>query len=243
MQAVLSSFALPLFLLMPAQEPVLDHNPVAWMMYFGDHPVGGKWGVHLEAQWRRDDGFNNWQQAFYRPALNYDVNSWLQLSGGYAYAKTYPYGNFPVRQAFDEHRTHQQAVLKHSVKRVQLVHRLRHEQRWIDVQRNVAEGPLPNEFWRFQQRFRWQTRANIPVSERYYWALANEAMVHVPPNLAPKLLDQNRVYAALGYQATKSLKIELGYLNQYLIQRNGRIHEVNHSFQLGFYSTAPIRFR
>lgn len=249
MQAVtLLPIAIPLCLLLRAEDPVYDRNPTAWVMYFGDHPVGdGKWGVHLEAQWRRDNGFNNWQQSFYRPAVNYDLKPWLQLSGGYAYAKTYPYGDFPVRQAFDEHRLHQQATLKHQAGRVKFAHRLRHEQRWIDVQQDVAEGPLPHQHWRLQQRFRWQARADIPITKRYYVGLYNEAMVHVPPNRAPKLLDQNRAYAAFGIQAAKSLKVEIGYLNQYLIQRNGRVHEVNHSFQLAFFSNANLtslfRFR
>ena len=28
-------------------------NLNAWLMYFGDHKFSPKWGVHLEAQWRK----------------------------------------------------------------------------------------------------------------------------------------------------------------------------------------------
>lgn len=233
---------------MSAQDVVQDPNLLGWVMYFGDHPIGKtKWGLHLEAQWRRDEGFNRWQQSFYRPAINYDVNSWLQLSGGYAFAKTYPYGSFPVRQAFDEHRTHQQAVFKHKIGKVRFAHRARHEQRWLDIQREVPVGPLPHERWRFQQRFRWQTRATIPINDKYYWTVANELLVHVPPNMAPRIFDQNRAYGALGVNLSDTARVEVGYLNQYLVQRNARIHEVNHSIQVSIFSTKRLgdlfRFR
>lgn len=212
-------------------------------MYFGDHQIGGKWGVHLEAQARRNNGFNRWQQSFYRPAINYDVNRNVQIAGGYAFAKTYPYGEFPVRQAFDEHRIYQQLLVRQKAGRFRLQHRARLEQRWLDIQKDLPQGPLPHQNWRFQQRFRWNTRLEIPLRGKYYAAIANEILIHLPPNLAIRKFDQNRASAVLGAQASKSMRVEVGYLNQYIAQRNGRILEANHTVQIAAYSNLSFRRR
>jgi len=233
--------------LLTAADPprITDHNFNGWIMYFGDHQIKGKWGVHLEAQWRRAEGFNAWQQNFFRPAVNYDVKPWMQLALGYTYVKTFPYGEFPFRQAFDEHRIYQQVILRHPKPfgRVRLQHRFRLEQRWLDVQANVPQGPLPHLNWRLQGRFRWFTRADIPINEKFYVGAYNELLIHLPPNLGPRKLDQNRAYVAIGRRFGANFRVEGGYMNQYLAQRNGRILESNHTMQLAIFSNLSFRGR
>ena len=84
-------------------------------MYFGDHPIGqSRWGVHLEGQWRRHDGFNRWQQLLLRPGVNFEVNKALLLTGGYAFINSYRYGAFPtLARATPEHRIWEQALLRY----------------------------------------------------------------------------------------------------------------------------------
>ncbi len=233
--------------LLPAADPasarISDPNFHGWLMYFGDHAVNDKWGIHLEAQWRRGNGFNRWQQSFFRPAVNYEINKRAQVTAGYGFAKTYPYGDFPVRQAFDEHRVYQQFVFRQPRKRVNLQYRARFEQRWIDVQKQAASstGPLAHDFWRFQNRLRLNFRVDVPLKPKVYLAFYNELMLHVPPNMAPRKLDQNRAYGALGYRAHPSWRVEMGYLHQHVVQRNNRILEDNHTLQIAVYSTLRLR--
>ena len=210
-------------------------------MYFGDHPIKGKWGVHLEAQLRRSQGFVRPQQSLIRPAVNYDINKSTQATFGYAYVKTYPYGDFPVRQAFYEHRIYQQLVYRRPWKHVRMQYRGRFEQRWIDVQKPLAVGPLPHQQWRLQQRVRFNIRMDVPLSDKYYLAFYNELMLNVPPNRAPRMLDQNRAYGALGYRAHPNWRLEMGYLHQHIAQRNNRILEDNHTIQLAVYSNFSLR--
>ena len=76
-----------------AQAPpqrLYDHNIHTWFVYAGDHPVAGRWGLHLEAQFRRHDGGVQPQQLLLRPALNYQLNSRIALSAGYAYVTVEP---------------------------------------------------------------------------------------------------------------------------------------------------------
>ena len=98
-------------LLAQPSTSVSDHNANAWGMYFGDHKVSEKWGVHLEGQWRRANVGRNWQQLLVRPGVNYHVNKNLMLTVGYGYIRNYPYGEFPALTAFPEHRIYQQALV------------------------------------------------------------------------------------------------------------------------------------
>ncbi|MBC7925616.1 MAG: DUF2490 domain-containing protein, partial [Bryobacteraceae bacterium] len=123
----------------PASAQVVDHNWNGWGMYFGDHPIGkSRWGVHLEGQWRRSDGFNRWQQLLLRPGVNFEVNKFLLLTGGYAFINSYPYGEFPaVAKATPEHRIWEQAALRYKTGKVSWSTRFRFENRFLGV-RNAS---------------------------------------------------------------------------------------------------------
>jgi hypothetical protein len=90
----------------------VDNNAHGWYMYFGDHPIGkSRFGAHLEGQWRRADLGLAWQQLLLRPALNFQLNKKVMLTGGYGFIQTHRYGDFPARENFPEHRTYEQAQI------------------------------------------------------------------------------------------------------------------------------------
>ena len=114
-----------------AQPKVLDFNQNGWFSYSGDHRVEGRWGIHFDTQWRRSTVLTRWQQYQFRPGLNFQVNRNLLLTVGYAYTRTYPYGDFPGVAAFPEHRIYEQAVIRHPRTSVNFSQRYRLEQRFI----------------------------------------------------------------------------------------------------------------
>src|SRR3954453_10889501 len=124
-----------------------DSNFHGWLMYFGDHPVSDRWGVHLEAQFRRTNGGLAPQQLLLRPALNFSVNSHLMLTGGYGYVRTSRYGDFPAPAAFPENRFFEQGLIRHKLGKVGIQHRLRLEQRLI--------GSVPGPAFDVES---WETR-------------------------------------------------------------------------------------
>ena len=227
-------------------QRISDSNLNGWYMYFGDHPISQRWGVHLEGQWRRNDVINRPQQLLLRPAVNLEVNPNLVLTGGYAYVKSHPYGDFPARDAFPEHRVFQQLLLKHKVGRVDVQHRYRLEQRFIGQVLRSASGSPAVDSWRYQNRFRYFVKASVPLSgskdSKWYLGFYDEVLLHFAPNSGASVFDQNRAYAALGRKLSRTEKIEVGYMNQTLIQRNGRVQEYNHTLQVSFFSVAPFRF-
>ena len=225
-----------------AQQRVVDHNAHGWYMYFGDHPVSEKWGVHLEGQYRRHDVIRGWQQLLLRPGVNYTVSESVMLTAGYAFVNTHRYGDFPAAARFPEHRIFQQALVKHGIGKVAISHRYRLEQRYIGEAAIGAGGEPEVQRYRYENRFRYMLRGVIPFGEsKYYLAAYDELFVNFGRNVASNVFDQNRAYLALGRKMGKPGNLELGYMNQIVQQRSGTVLESNHTVQIGWFSQFPFR--
>ncbi len=214
----------------------------AWLMYFGDHKISPKWGVHLEAQLRRADFISNPQQLLLRPAINYHLSAQTFFSMGYAFVETYPYGEFPAKSNFPEHRLWQQMQIKNQVAKFEMTSRFRLEQRWINLPTQQGDVFLPGEAV-FQNRFRLLTRFSIPfkgkvIKEKsWYFSTYDELFVSFGKRVAYNIFDQNRLYFALGYRFPKLGRLEMGYLSQIINKANGTQVENNNTIQLGLSST------
>ncbi len=222
----------------PARAQVVDDNLNGWAMYFGDHPIGqSRWGVHLEGQWRRHDGFNRWQQLLLRPGINFQVNKLLQLTGGYAFIDSHPYGSFPtIVRATPEHRIWEQAMLRYKTGKLSWSTRLRFENRFLGVRDSA--GALTD--YRYENRFRAWQRATVPLSARYYVTAYDEIWFYVKPYVSSSVLDQNRAYLAVGRKFGPAWEFEAGYMLQSIWQRNGRVLEANHTLMFTVTSRQPF---
>ncbi len=225
---------------------VSDSNFHAWYMYSGDHPIGdGPWGVHFDGQWRRQGVGQKWQQLLLRPGVNYDLNPHVQVSGGYAFIETYPYGDFPAATRFPEHRIWQQLLLRQKAGKANLAHRFRLEQRFV----GVTDPSLPKEDrltgYSHRNRIRYYIKGTIPIGRGgldsdYFLAAYNEIKFNFGKNTANNVFDQNRAYVAIGRKLPGFGSIELGYLQQTVQQGNGRVFEFNHTLQVGLFSNRRI---
>jgi hypothetical protein len=225
-------------------QTIQDTNAHAWFMYFGDHPVSDRWGIHLEGQIRRSNMVLTWQQLLLRSAVNYQLHPNILLTAGYAYVRSWPYGDYPAKAAFPEHRFYEQVVIKHKISPLAIQHRLRLEQRLVGT---VPAPEAEVEGWQTRHRFRYMLRGDIPLrmkangQQRFGVALYDEVFWQFGANRGPRPFDQNRAYGALTYKLTSSNRLEFGYLYQYIPQRNGLIVEHNHTLQFAWFSTVPLK--
>ncbi|MDA1313459.1 MAG: DUF2490 domain-containing protein [Acidobacteria bacterium] len=215
-------------------------------MYFGDHSFGdGPWGLHFDGQYRRQGIGQQWQQLLLRPGVNYDLTDKLQASGGYAFIKSHPYGDYPAAFTTPEHRIWQQFIVRQKLGKVGLTHRYRVEQRFVGVKVPDESGEGRLDRFSFRNRFRYFLKGVVPLSRdsagstKYYVGLYNELMVNFGSETR-NIFDQNRAYAALGTRLPGLGNLEVGYLQQTVQQRNGRVVEYNHTLQVGIFSTLPF---
>jgi hypothetical protein len=222
-----------------------DNNANAWFMYFGDHPIAkSKWGLHLEGQWRRADVGLKWQQLLIRPGINYQLNKKVALTGGYGFIQTHGYGDFPLPATAPEHRVFEQATITQRFKKLDWQNRLRFEQRNIGVMTKQPDGTFARSDWRYENRFRYMLRTNVPLSKdgKTYLGLYNEIMFNYGKNVAKNVFDQNRAYVALGRDLGHATKLEAGFMEQTIQQRSGLVFEHNHTLQIAIYSKLPFNW-
>lgn len=219
------------------------NNQNAWFMYFGDHKVSERWGVHLEAQLRRADLGQNPQQLLLRTGINYHLNAQVFTTLGYCFVETYPYGEFPVGTTFPEHRLWEQIQIKNQLGSIEWVNRLRLEQRWLQLPvRDGETGIFEPGDAVYSNRFRLLNRASLPFKGKtigdnsLYFTVYDELLINFGKNVASNIFDQNRAYIALGYKIPKVGRLELGYLFQTIQKSDGVKIERNHTLQVGLSS-------
>lgn len=233
------------YLLIQAQTRTHAHNTNAWLMYFGNHKFSRNLGLHAEVQWRRSDFFSENQQLLLRTGLDFYTKSNLRLTVGYAFVETYPYGEFAAQHAFPEHRIWQQLLAQQDIGKLKLAHRYRLEQRMIG---NASTGKFENG--RYENRMRYMAKATVNITNGkrpIFAAFYDEVFINFGKDVAYNIFDQNRLYGAIGYSISPSLKAEVGYLYQVIQLRNldatsskNRI-ENNHTLQIGLFSNVPFR--
>jgi hypothetical protein len=237
-----------------AQDPLPDdaHQFHSWFYYIGDHKISEKWGVHPEIQFRRTGIGTKPQQFLLRSAVNYHATDQLMISAGYVYSREYPYGVFPRDFELPEHRIYQQIEYEHKLRKFDLVHRSRLEQRFIaDIEAIPdpdSEGNLRPEHqgWPLQHRVRYSLSVNLPLqgtdidNHEFYLFASNEFFFSFGPN-GSNDFDQNRAHLGLGYQVGSFGRIELGYLYQWIKDTDELSVEHNHTITVSWISRFDFR--
>lgn len=203
-------------------QTTIDDQLHGWVVYQGNHKLNEQWDLHTEYQWRRADGFADWQQSLARVGLDYKLNPNCTVTGGYAWVVSYPYGSQPIANRTNENRVWQQVILKQPIGNLQVQHRYRLEQRWIDTQ--------------FKQRMRYRVQVLIPLQKSFvdkkqgvFLNVNDEVFLGFGNGIGKNILDQNRCIGAVGYQFNKDFSMQIGYLNQFVIKSDGLHMERNHT--------------
>jgi len=222
----------------PANRKVVD-QPLEWFAVTTNWKLNKRLTYMLEGQFRYVSGFQP-QQYQLRTALDIGVNGHLSIVPlGYVYTWNYKYGKQPVSVSNNEHRLWEQVSYKHHVGRLHISHRLRLEQRFIQVHALSQEGGLINEGYDMHQnRLRYRFMATVPLNHTrmqtgtYYVCAWDEAFLSRGDNVTFHEPDQNRLFAGVGKQVTSKLTIQGGFLYQMLIKANGAMQENNIGVQL-----------
>lgn len=227
-----------LFLGISQAQEVSQFN--SWYMYFGNHKLNEKWGLHTEYQFRRSGLITDWQQSLARVGLDYHVNSSTMLTGGYGWIVSFPYGEQPISTFSNEHRIWQQLILKQQSGIVKFQHRYRLEQRFLENASLNEDGDRMTDGFRFRQRFRYRILASVPLTKnaegqsKIFAAAYEEIFLGFGEGIGANVLDQNRLYIGLGYAINKNSNIQAGYLFHRVFKSDGIRRENNSTLNIGY---------
>ena len=181
----------------------IEENLGSWWMYFGTHKFSEKYSLHYETQLRNYEIVSNFNQLLPRVGLNYHIDEKTSLTAGYAWIPT----QTSMGEGFDgdlvtENRIWQQFILKNKVGNINFRHRYRLEQRWIKL----------GEETKYKNRARYMLSVRLPISKNEDSPLFISLYDEIFLNISDTPFDQNRLFAALGYQINKQMNFQLGYL-------------------------------
>jgi len=219
-----------LFLTTQSIAQVNEDRTGAWYMYFFNTKFDeSQWGLQGDLQYRNWDLGGDLEQLLVRGGLTYTPTSGDALiTLGYANITSGQFG--PSSDTSSEDRIYQEVLLPQKIgSRVYLRHRFRFEQRWVDNQD-------------FRTRFRYGLFMDVPLNRSdmsegaIYLAMYNEVFINgerdIGDNRSVEKFDRNRLYAAIGYSLSDSLRVQGGYMHQYSDNvEKGQIQvSLHHSF-------------
>ena len=203
--------ALVFLLMLPFIGFSQDSDLGNWMIYIGNKKLNSKWNIHNEIQYRNYNAIGDLEQLLIRGGLGYNLtenNNNLLLGYGYILSENYIIGN-DDKESVNEHRIYQQFTTKQSVGKLNLSHRYRFEQRFVESD--------------FKMRFRYFLSLNYPLktftesNSLLYVAAYNEIFL----NTESSVFDRNRLFGGVGWKLNDKLKFEIGYMNQFF-ENSGR---------------------
>jgi len=215
LNSFIKTVAVTIGLLLPLFSVGQDSNIGNWLIYIGNKKIDTKWNLHHEVQYRNYNAIGDLEQLLLRTGIGYAVadKSNLLLGYGYILSQNYPAGS-TEKISVGEHRVFQQFITKNKVGKLGLQHRYRFEQRFVEEQD-------------MKLRFRYFLGLNFPLvvvpdsAREFYLSAYNEIFIAS----RDKVFDRNRLYFGLGYKLSPAIKLEAGYMNQFL--NNGNRDQMN----------------
>lgn len=196
-----------------------------WFLYFGNQKINNRLNWHNEVQYRNYNFAGDLEQLLLRTGIGYNLseNNYNVLLG-YAYIHSEPYiAGTDDKLKTDEHRIFQQFITKQQFGRVNVQHRYRFEQRFIEDD--------------YKMRLRYFLSLNVPINKKemeknaIYASAYNEIFINTE---GPTYFDRDRIYGGIGFCFNKSLKMEVGVMSQILTNSSRT------QFQIMFFNSLPF---
>ncbi|MCL5129844.1 DUF2490 domain-containing protein [Algibacter sp. L4_22] len=221
MKYLLTTLVLILFISNSYSQSSPEDKLGAWYMFDATHRVADKWSIKTGTEFRTFEVFDNMNLLFYYLGANYHLNKKTTLTISYCYVDIDRSYAISGESHLYENRPYEQLSYKQDTFKIPLFHRLRLEHRFLNYKHTHTT----------LHRLRYRLGTKINLNKTLFLNVKNEVFA----NLKDEVFTENRFYAALGFNISKTNNIQLGYLN----------HEINKSnfnrLQLGLFIKTDLR--
>lgn len=219
--------------LLSQQNPVVDQS-TEWFAIASTSKINRWLNIYTDVHLRYVKGFQPMQNQV-RIAPEWVISKKISIMPiGFVYIRNFIYGDQPTAYENNERRLFQQFVYKSATGKWSFNHRLRLEERYIqihsrDVNNNITDNGFSNEQFRIRYRLMANYVLNKPKVEpgALSFAFYDEIFVSWGKLVTFNSPDQNRIFVGFGYQFTKDIALQSGFLYQALIKANGVQQENN----------------
>ncbi len=194
------------------------------------------WFIMADAHLRENGFFKSNSFYFGRIGLGYQFDKSLSLAAGYGNLLSSP-TTLGYTTKSDETRIYQQVVYNSSYKsKVNVLQRLRNEQRWQDIivnDKKTSEKKFTNRVrYLLSTSFQVFKNPNLPQL-----VLADELLVQFGKAIVFNTFDQNRIFIGIKQKINNNLFFDTGYMSVFQQKSNGINYIQSNTFRLFFYYT------
>ena len=217
-------FGLTVVLIIITTTVFSQNNKVGtWSLINTEYYIKNKYFIWGEVQTRSQKVFSDFYYHELKAGIGYKPNQNITFLLGLGQYGTYSNdGNFKTPMLNHEFRIWEQLALNNYFGPAKIEHRYRIEQRW-------RGGKYRN---RFRYRFFPMVAINKPGIEKGAVFIAAYDEIFLTD--VGSHFERNRVFAGIGYQVSKPLMIQVGWLNQYDLSADNVATNKNF-LQLGVY--------
>lgn len=240
-KTLITLLLLPAIMLLPltAKQQQLPPKEVThftqfWTSINANASVSDKWSILADFHMRRNSFLKEPGFFLIRTGAAFKPRPNIAIAAGYAHlwSATEKIGlNYYY---LNENRAYEQAILTHPIGKINMLHRFRNEQRWIEYTVNDT----PSGEFRFTNRVRYLLNLRIPFSDNPKYPqllLADEIMLHFGKAVTQSNFEQNRIFVGINQPLSKSISFDLGYMYIYQLRINGYQYNVSNVIRLFFY--------
>ncbi|MDI9309597.1 MAG: DUF2490 domain-containing protein [Limnohabitans sp.] len=215
-------------------------NTDIWLHYVCKNMLNKKLSVTLEASMRYANGFDEKQQWFIRPSVDYQFTKSFNGSLGATYYDTYVYGEVPLNKVTTpEKHLWLQGIYAKTFGNYKFTHRLRDEHRWVGIASKNSQGNFEITDYVYRNRLRYMFLANYALIKKddktkLFAMLGDEVFMNIAVKDAKTFLQQNRVIAGLGYNLNANHQLQLSYIHQTIWNLGNTIQENNPTVRLSY---------
>jgi len=206
MNKVIFGFAFFILMASSASKAAAQKDKVwgSWVINNVEYEFAKNFIGYFELQTRSQAMYNHFNYYEIKGGISYRITKNFSALVGFGNYGTYDWKNIRGAKTNDELRLWQQFVISQKpIERIKLEHRFRAEQASING--------------RYRNRFRYRVNLIVPLNKDkvekntvFVSAFDEIFLTDTPPYFM-----RNRIYAGLGYQATKFLTIQAGWVNQF----------------------------
>ena len=228
-----------------AKAQTISQNNNVWLHYVGKNILTPKLSVTVEASMRYANGFNERQQYFIRPSVDYQFTKHFTGSVGYTHYDTYIYGSPAINKTtIPEDHIWLQGTFVHQKGDLRITNRLRDENRFVGVAvgtKDAATGETNYAIsnYEYRNRVRYMLLLQYPIIKKEGKPILNallgdEVFLNIGAQSGATLLNQNRIIAGFGYPINPHHQIQLAYIHQNLLNKAATIEEINPTIRLSY---------
>jgi hypothetical protein len=193
---------------------VVNSADQEWIHYYATFELSEALSVQADGGYRWKNGLGDRSQYIMRLGTSYELSKMFQVAGGFAYSGTYVNGTL----GRVEFRPYQDIGIKIDLHKVNMLHRFRIEERFINP---VLDGRIQNSN-SFNMRYRYAIALNIPLfrlfknkpESQFVLNLGDEIFIN-SGNYINDMFDQNRFTISPTVKWNNNFSVALSWAHAY----------------------------